>query len=69
MKIGDLVVSREHSKYGIGIVLEIKHYPSSVPDYRNPTSLLVHFPENTNKNKWLYKNEIKLVSGIANKSK
>tara|TARA_Y100000034_G_C6876951_1_gene401227 strand:- start:687 stop:896 length:210 start_codon:yes stop_codon:yes gene_type:complete len=69
MKIGDLVIAKEYSKYGIGIILEIKHYPSRVPDYRNPTSLLIHFPENTNKNKWFYKNEIKLVSSTADKQK
>lgn len=62
MKVGDLVYHRlARSCKHIGVVIEVRHARTEVPDYRTPTEVLVYFSKNKNKFLWMGKNELEIV--------
>ena len=72
MKVGDLVRHRVVTQLrgamtGVGIVLEIKHAATKMPDYRTPTTVLVFYGKPRKEDGqmkqeiWFHKNELELV--------
>jgi hypothetical protein len=77
MKVGDLVKTRllPQSRAGdghLGFIIEVEHptVKSGYPDYRTPTTVLVHFSEpqlvgelgEPRFQQWFHKNELEMIS-------
>ena len=70
MKVGDLVrsiIPGTNKITDIGIIVEIDHHETAIPDYRNPPAVLVfysrkHRDSGQFKNTiWFYKGELEMI--------